>query len=195
LQCSTEELLDLNPGVERGVEVGQILDIPVKRGAMYHTTLPKETLYALSRQYEVSVDSLMSWNPSAQNGLVVGQKVLIKNAVLPFNPNQPKPNQLLPAPKQSFSHKLTDTLILHTVADNETLYAISKRFMISTDSLMKLNNLTTYRFRSSKKENYPSRFNPYQALYQKLQVVLLTSQSLKRMPTKLQSSCRFSLIP
>jgi LysM repeat protein len=155
LQCSTEELLDLNPGLERGVEVGQILDIPVKRGAMYHTTLPKETLYALSRQYEVSVDSLMTWNPSAQNGLVVGQKVLIKNAVLPFNPNQPKPNQLLPAPKQTFSHKLTDTLILHTVADNETLYSISKRFMISTDSLMKLNNLSSSKVRPGQQLQIP----------------------------------------
>ena len=147
LLCSTEELLDLNPGLERGVEVGQILFIPVKRGALYHTTLPKETLYALSRQYEVSVDSLMTWNPSAQNGLVVGQKVLIKNAVLPFNPNQPKPNQLAPTPKQTFSYKLTDTLIRYTVADNETLYAISKRFMITSDSLMKLNNLTSSKVR------------------------------------------------
>jgi len=155
LQCSTEELLDLNPGLERGVEVGQILDLPVKRGAMYHTTLPKETLYALSRQYEVAVDSLMSWNPSAQNGLVVGQKVLIKNAVLPFNPSQPKPNQLVPAPKQTFSHKLTDTLILHTVADNETLYSISKRFMISTDSLMKLNNLTSSKVRPGQQLQIP----------------------------------------
>ncbi len=155
LQCSTEELLDLNPGLERGVEVGQILDLPVKRGAMYHTTLPKETLYSLSRKFEVSVDSLMAWNPSAQNGLAVGQKVLIKNAVLPFNPNQPKPNQLVPAPKQTFSHKLTDTLILHTVADNETLYSISKRFMISTDSLMKLNNLTSSKVRPGQQLKIP----------------------------------------
>jgi LysM repeat protein len=97
----------------------------------------------------------MTWNPSAQNGLVVGQKVLIKNAVLPFNPSQTKPNQLEPAPKQTFSHKLTDTLILHTVADNETLYAISKRFMISTDSLMKLNNLTSSKVRPGQQLQIP----------------------------------------
>lgn len=143
LQISTEELLDLNPGLERGLDSGQFIFVPIKRGPVYHTTLPKETLYSLSRRYEVSVDSLMSWNPSAQNGLVVGQKVLIKNAVLPFNPKQTQPNQLELKPKQTFSYKLTDTLIRYTVAGNETLYAISKRFMIPTDSLMKINHLSS----------------------------------------------------
>ena len=142
---TTEELLDLNVGLERGPEPGQMIHVAVKRGNKYHVVQSKETLYALSRIYEVSVDSLMAWNPVAQNGINVGQKILIKNAVLPFDPSGP------PAPPpvavQRFAHQLTDTIIKHTVLDNETLYSISKRYMIPTDSLMKINALGSSKVR------------------------------------------------
>ena len=134
---TTEELLDFNEGLERGPEPGKMVFIPVKRGALLHQVQAKETLYGLSRIYEVSVDSLMSWNPAAQNGINVGQKILIKNAVLPFDPAAPMASPQTSAPV--FAYKLSDTLIKYSVQDTETLYSISKRFMISTDSLMKLN--------------------------------------------------------
>lgn len=142
---TTEELLDLNVGLERGPEPGQIIHVGVKRGNKYHVVQSKETLYALSKIYEVSVDSLMAWNPVAQNGINVGQKILIKNAVLPFDPAAPAASIQPSTPV--FAHKLTDTLIKYTVLESETLYSISKRFMISTDSLMKINALTTSKVR------------------------------------------------
>ncbi len=142
---TTEELLDFNEGLERGPEPGKMVFIPVKRGAILHQVQAKETLYGLSRIYEVSVDSLMSWNPAAQNGINVGQKILIKNAVLPFDPAAPMASPQTSAPV--FAYKLSDTLIKYSVQDTETLYSISKRFMISTDSLMKLNALSSSKVR------------------------------------------------
>ncbi|MFM8595818.1 MAG: LysM peptidoglycan-binding domain-containing protein, partial [Flavobacteriales bacterium] len=118
---------------------------PVKRGALFHQVQAKETLYGLSRIYETSVDSLMSWNPTAQNGINVGQKILIKNAILPFDPSVPTQNTKPTA--AGFTYKLTDTLIKYTVLDNETLYSISKRYMIPTDSLMKINALSSSKVR------------------------------------------------
>ncbi|MFM6947024.1 MAG: LysM peptidoglycan-binding domain-containing protein [Flavobacteriales bacterium] len=143
--ATTEDLLDLNPGLERGPEAGKTVFIPVKRGALFHQVQAKETLYALSRIYEVSVDSLMSWNPAAQNGINIGQKILIKNAILPFDPSVPVQNTK--PTTAGFSYKLTDTLIKYTVLDNETLYSISKRYMIPTDSLMKINALSSSKVR------------------------------------------------
>lgn len=142
---TTEELLDLNAGLERGPVPGQLVHVAVKRGNKYHVVQSKETLYALSRIYEVSVDSLMAWNPVAQNGINVGQKILIKNAVLAFDPAAPAAINQPSTPV--FAHKLTDTLIKYTVLESETLYSVSKRFMISTDSLMKINALTTSKVR------------------------------------------------
>jgi LysM repeat protein len=142
---STEELLDLNIGLERGPEPGQIIYVLAKFGTIYHVVQAKETLFALSRLYAVSVDSLMSWNPAAQNGIAIGQRILIKNTALPFDPQGPPIQAHVPI--QRFEHKLTDTIIKHTVLENETLYSISKRFMIPTDSLMKINALTTSKVR------------------------------------------------
>lgn len=157
-KVTTEELLDLNPGLERGLEPGKFIYVAVKLGNTYHIVQSKETLFALSRRYEISVDSLMSWNPAAENGINVGQKILIKNTILPFDPSAPLENTISPAPV--FSYKLTDTLIKYTVLADETLYAISKRYMIPTDSLMKLNSLNSSKVRPGQQLIIPIKKEP-----------------------------------
>jgi LysM repeat protein/ABC-type branched-subunit amino acid transport system substrate-binding protein len=122
---------------------GNTLVFPVQRGTIYHKVQPDQTLFAISRKYEVPVDSLMRWNPSAKAGLKVGQSLRIQNAILPFDAAQP---QVAVAQSQStFPHKLTDTIIRHTVLDKETLYSISKRYMVSIDTLLALNNMSSSR--------------------------------------------------
>jgi LysM repeat protein len=142
-KLDADQLLVLNPGLERGVVPGNILIFPVQRGIIYHKVQPDQTLFAVSRKYEVPVDSLMRWNPSAKAGLKVGQSLRIQNAILPFDAAQP---QIAVAQSQStFPHKLTDTIIRHTVLDKETLYSISKRYMVSIDTLLALNNMSSSR--------------------------------------------------
>jgi LysM repeat protein len=142
-KLDADQLLALNPGLERGVVPGNTLVFPVQRGTIYHKVQPDQTLFAISRKYEVPVDSLMRWNPSAKAGLKVGQSLRIQNAILPFDAAQP---QVAVAQSQStFPHKLTDTIIRHTVLDKETLYSISKRYMVSIDTLLALNNMSSSR--------------------------------------------------
>jgi LysM repeat protein len=142
-KCDADLLLALNPGLERGILVGQTIDVPVLRGQVSHKVLPQQTLSAISRLYEVPLDSLYSWNPNTKTGLKVGQNILIKNAVLPFEQN--KAAQPVVSSPATFPHKLTDTLIKHTVLEKENLYAISKRYMVSVDTLLVLNKLTSSR--------------------------------------------------
>jgi len=142
-KCDADLLLALNPGLERGILVGQTIDVPVLRGQFSHKVLPQQTLSAISRLYEVPLDSLYSWNPNTKTGLKVGQNILIKNAVLPFEQN--KAAQPVVSSPATFPHKLTDTLIKHTVLEKENLYAISKRYMVSVDTLLVLNKLTSSR--------------------------------------------------
>jgi LysM repeat protein/ABC-type branched-subunit amino acid transport system substrate-binding protein len=142
-KLDADQLLVLNPGLERGVVAGNTLIFPVLRGTIYHKVQPEQTLFAVSRKYEVPVDSLMRWNPSARAGLKVGQSLRIQNVILPFDAAQP---QVPVAQSQStFPHKLTDTIIRHTVLEKETLYSISKRYMVSIDTLLALNNMSSSR--------------------------------------------------
>ena len=142
-KLDADQLLVLNPGLERGVVPGNTLIFPVQRGTIYHKVQPDQTLFAVSRKFEVPVDSLMRWNPSAKAGLKVGQSLRIQNAILPFDAAQP---QVAVAQSQStFAHKLTDTIIRHTVLEKETLYSISKRYMVSIDTLLALNNMSSSR--------------------------------------------------
>ena len=142
-KLDADQLLVLNPGLERGVEAGSIMVFPVQRGTIYHKVQPDQTLFAVSRTYEVPVDSLMRWNPSAKSGLKVGQSLRIQNAILPFDAAQPQ--ALVAQSQATFPHKLTDTIIKHNVLEKETLYFISKRYMVSIDTLMALNNMSSSR--------------------------------------------------
>lgn len=85
-QVSITELLEINPELESGLKVGQVINIPYNEAvvnrqkaiatgnAKVHKVESGETLYSLSRKYNVSVDQLMKWN---NMDLKVGQEVVI----------------------------------------------------------------------------------------------------------------------
>lgn len=138
-----DQLLLLNPGLERGVEAGAQILIPVKRGTINHKVQAQQTLFAISRQYETPVDSLYLWNPGAKNGLKVGQVVRIHHAILPFDATQTAP---IASPAVAVkAPKLSDSIVKHTVLEKENLYAISKRYMVSVDTLIAINRLSSSR--------------------------------------------------
>lgn len=145
LHTDIDQLLALNPGLERGIDPQQVIVFPVRHGTITHQVAPQQTLYAISRLYEVAVDSLLNWNPSAVNGLKIGQALRIHNAVLPFDLTNPQPQGSSTTGSAHFAHKLTDTIIKHTVLEKETLYAISKRYMVPVDSLLALNKMSSYK--------------------------------------------------
>lgn len=86
-QVSVSDLLELNPELENGLKVGQIINIPYlpeliekqrqKDKAIVHKVQPGETLYSLAKRYNTSVDQLMQWNDmhlKAGQEIVVGYK-------------------------------------------------------------------------------------------------------------------------
>lgn len=44
---------------------------------LYHTVQPKETLYALSKKYVVTVENIKHWNNLSSNELSIGQKLIV----------------------------------------------------------------------------------------------------------------------
>lgn len=87
-------------------------------GAKYyiHTIQPGETLYALSKAYEVGEKVILENNPAAVAGLKAGESIRI-----PFVTDVPEPKS---------DRKLRKTFDFHFVSKGETLYAISRQYEI-----------------------------------------------------------------
>lgn len=81
------ELMEINPELENGLKVGQIINIPyypelVKRekkneDAITHKVQPGETLFGLSKKYNVPLNDLLKWNGmelKAGQEIVIGKK-------------------------------------------------------------------------------------------------------------------------
>lgn len=85
-----------------------------------HQVDPKETLFAISRKYKVTVAEIIENNAKADAGLAVGQELKI-----PYKPKSP-------VQKENNTHK---------VAPKETLFSIAKMYEVSVEELKKWNNL------------------------------------------------------
>lgn len=86
-----------------------------------HQVEAKETLYAISRRYNVPVTVILANNPSSDGGISVGKLLRV--------PYTPKPKQAA-------------TAVTHAVAQGETLYSIARQYNVTVDELKKWNNLT-----------------------------------------------------
>jgi LysM repeat protein len=61
---SVEDIYSLNPESRDGIKQGYTLKIPQESGSyFYHTIQPKETLYSVSRQYQLKGEDITAVNP------------------------------------------------------------------------------------------------------------------------------------
>lgn len=87
---SVQDLDQLNIDLLKdGLRIGQNIQIPNKKKTLdgkariinnetiFHTVLPKETKYAIAKQYGISIEQLESQNPEIINGLTEGNKLAI----------------------------------------------------------------------------------------------------------------------
>ena len=59
-----EEIYELNPGSETSIKAGAQLKIPQNSGSyFYHTIQPQETLYSVSRKYQMKGEDIVNANP------------------------------------------------------------------------------------------------------------------------------------
>lgn len=80
-----DEINKANPEAKDGLKLGQILLIPTtikkeaaKEEVILHIVKTGETLYAISKLYNVSVDQIKVKNKLSSNNLTVGQELIIK---------------------------------------------------------------------------------------------------------------------
>ena len=141
---SVEEIQDVNPEEKDGYKIGQIgreLLIPYKEGEFSsaseiqtsaangkeHTVAAGETIYSISKKYDVSQDELMKWNKLKSTSLSIGQSLWVSN-----------PARFPTAKKQKTDRS---DQITHIVDLGETIYSISKQYDVKQSEIIKLNNL------------------------------------------------------
>ena len=78
---SQEELIKYNPEIISGLRVNSTLRIPVKpdeaKGYMLYQVLPRQTIFSISREFNVSIDELKRLNEELKDGLKAGQVIKI----------------------------------------------------------------------------------------------------------------------
>lgn len=119
-----------------------------------HKVAPKETIYALSRQYKVSVSQIQQANPGV-SALAVGQTVFVpaqpanvttgnSAEVATSSPATTSPAAPANAPASSTAAVgNTSGKKVHTVEPKQTLYAVARLYNVSTADLKNWNNLTS----------------------------------------------------
>ena len=139
-----EDIVRRNPGVEAGIQDGAIIYIPVPKisESKTHTVKGGETLFGISKIYGVTVDDIIQWNPVVKDGLKVDQQLVIHISGYVNDTETTAPIDAVPVeqkPQDKITVTFDDSVVYHTVAESETFYSISKRYMVSPEKLMEFN--------------------------------------------------------
>ena len=142
------DIYSLNPDSKTGIKLGDVVLIPTKGGMKTssqpkvtkseskgqkidsnpslktHEVLPKETLFSISRQYNVSVEDLILANPIVADGLKIGQVLEIPRGT----------NVVISKLNGGSKKKIT-----HEVIAKETAYGISQQYGVTISELEKQN--------------------------------------------------------
>lgn len=103
----------------------------VKKVELSHIVKASETLFSISRTYEVSIGDLRQWNDIEDlDVLSIGQVLTIKTKAQDSDMNQ---NSYTPNRFQT-----------HKVKKEDTLYSIARHYDVSVKELMELNNKDTF---------------------------------------------------
>ena len=129
-----------NENLSTNIKAGDKILIPIKQNntkdtnsetLTTHTVEPKQTLYSISKMYNVPIDTLITLNPSAKTGIKVGEKLIISRQKQ-IKTLQNVAAEITPIPT-------TTNNIPHLVKRKETLFSISKKYNIAIHDLITLN--------------------------------------------------------
>ena len=133
---SEEDIYRLNPSSREFIKIGETLKIPQKETLnvsnkvidnvyVFHTIQPKETLFGVSRTYNLTVEDLTKANPGiSPQTFAVGKNIRIPVAL----------TQLPITEKRTVTKEID-----YTVKRRETIFSLCKTFNITSDQLLQLN--------------------------------------------------------
>jgi len=137
-------LLQNNPKISEGLDIGEILKIPYKKETsilempiykkgdptgfeMYKIKSRKETAYSISQKFGVTVEEIYTYNPKVRK-FRKGRNIRIP--VWEVVEEQVEEEIIQP------DEKIETDMLVHTVVSGETLYSISKKYGISESEIL-----------------------------------------------------------
>ncbi len=145
------EVQAANPRSAQVLSVGDTLEIPFTASASApvrattdgatHTVAPGETLYAISRQYGISIDQLKKLNQLTDYNLSVGQTLRLREAMPSVRQEADKVATAAPVVTAPAS-PAPSRPGTHIVAPGETLFAIATRYEVQIQDLQGWNQLS-----------------------------------------------------
>lgn len=142
-----------NPNAADGIKIDQTIKIPVsekekaakrrKKDFITHKVKAGETLYAIARLYDISVETLREDNPNINpQELPIGQSLWIRRADIGQSSEQEAQQEL-----QEYADNLNkveddDAYIYHVVQAGETIYSLSRRYGITEEEFATLNDIS-----------------------------------------------------
>ncbi|MBU8891902.1 MAG: LysM peptidoglycan-binding domain-containing protein [Bacteroidales bacterium] len=141
-----KEIAKENPEIFLGFQIGQALKIPFtekdnesndrdsKKDFIYHRVKKGQTLYSLSKKYNVSQEDIIACNPTVRYGVNENQIVKI-----------PKSKDVVEAIQFPVSETFNDTIrvasqfIYYTVKTKDTVYSLTRFYNITEDILIEHN--------------------------------------------------------
>ncbi len=139
-----KELLKANPSAASGYAIGDRIMIPLKEvkrkdftqsvevdgNYLIHKVEKKNTLYAISKEYDVDQKDIIAENPQiATEGLKEGLEIRIPVAKIKKTEE-----------KQLYQPALENKWMTHAVQPKETVYSLSKQYEVPIDSILSVNN-------------------------------------------------------
>ena len=144
---TVDEIYRLNPGSREGIVKGSVLKIPAaaknetvsrdgantrnsqNRQFIMHVVQARETLFGISRQYNVTVDEIVAQNPTLQAGILdVGEEIRI-----------PRPPAGNGNPASGLNQTVANNSRRHTVLQGQTLFSISQQYQLPLAILLSAN--------------------------------------------------------
>lgn len=130
-----EEIKAVNPCCQNGLGFDTTILIPYKiQKYTLHKVDRKETLYSISKRYELAITDITDMNPELkERGLKSGMMIKI--------PEKPKKSNTMTVSDtlQKIVKNDQPSFSVHEVVKGETIYSISRSYGITTEEIIRLN--------------------------------------------------------
>lgn len=148
---SIDEITRINPSLVDGLKAGQALKIPLpkqsqkkakksKKQFQTHVVKRGETLFGISRRYEISLNTLIEDNNADPAHLAVGTKLYIRRSEIGQTTEQEAQTEV--TEQSAAMNSVTDNdYSFHVVHKGETAENIAARFNTTVEQLLLLNQM------------------------------------------------------
>lgn len=139
LKVSKDDILKYNPSAVDGLKANQTLFFPVnefvepvndsskeRQNEFHHLVERGETLYGLSKLYNISQDEIIKANPEIADGVKAGFVLII-------------PQKSKEIASVTSDEKEQSALVFHTIKKGDTLYNLSQKYNTTIDNILALN--------------------------------------------------------